>query len=177
MSQGQLKTNESIFFSTNGEVKNHKGRVWRAWSEDLLLGAGLHYYFGMQVGPQPIELTQLIMTTDSVLTNMDLYEGGVYSGGAVLPVSSMNRDNLVSLPVLDVKENVTIDTVGTKVFPNYLRGTTGIFGTSETTRSNSSIGLILKRNTTYYFDLFNQDVDAKTYDTYFIMSIHNEPLI
>lgn len=175
MAKNATKSNLGIFYSNQSDVKNHKGLIWRAWDEEIVVNAGANYNFGLRIGAKPVELSQLVVISDSVLAKFDIYQGGVYSAGSPLPNTSLNRDNLVIIPLNNLSKNVTIDTAGDLVFPNFLRGVAGVFGTAEVTRTNSHVGLILKRNTDYYFNLVNSDASTRTFDVYITLSSHEQP--
>lgn len=172
MSEGSLVDNQHIYFAHNTQVKNHKGQMWKIWINDVSILTAASYYIAMTTGDFPLLLNQYTISTDSLKSKADFYEGGVFSGGSPLQSNSLNRYVNKPLPAADGAEGATIDTPGVNIFPQTIHGSAGIFGSSELVAAESSAGLIMAPNETYYFHILNEDIETRVYDAIWIISQH-----
>ncbi len=173
MSEGALVDNQGIHFAHQNSVKNHKSRMWLIWMNGISIAAGADFYIAMTTGNVPMELITYTVTTDSVETVADFYEGGTFSGGTVLQSNNLNRENPVALPAAGGGQGVTIDTLGVLVFPKVLRNSSNIFGENAIVGGANDVSIIMAANQTYYFHIKNSDASTRLYDGAWTVALHD----
>lgn len=92
--------------------------------------------------------------TDSVLTNLKVYEEGTYSGGQLILLTNTNRTSSRANPTANLVHGATINTPGTAIIDRNFIGTVGS-GRLTFVSSSEGLPFILKPLTNYYVLITN----------------------
>lgn len=165
-------TNDSKaeYYSRSIAHKNAHGHLWRAWELRINLAPAATYYAGMTTGVKQIELERFSVASDTEDSNINIYEGGAWSGGSALEITCLNRHLNLVLPAVSAGSGVNIDTPGVLIMPDVYRGQTGIFNEDQNSSLIDDVTIIFRASESYYFEIVNNDASARDYDIKWIMS-------
>ncbi len=170
----QINDIKHLFYIQSAIVKNHNGLYWVSSLLDVSIPAGGEYFVAMELSDVEIELLTYDITTNALDADIELHEGGAFSGGTPLDFTNTNRVLDTAVPAVSSAYGVTIDTAGPDIITAKVRGNASRTSSTSYVRTTDNSGLIMKPNTVYYFHVTNNDVGAKFFDFYFKISQHTD---
>lgn len=169
-----VNDNRAAFFAATTDAKNSLGKLWRAGTIDINVTPALPYYFGLVTGDVAIALDSFELTTLSLDSAIKIFEGGTYTGGTPMAVTSMNRILIKPLPVADFSEGVTISVAGTEIFEMRHRNPATDEKLAQIVTAGRHSTLVMAPNHTYYLEVDNLDAAVKAYDGSFLLTTYDD---